>query len=110
MPLWPMRWGQNDADGERGATQESEWHTGADPCTGTSARHHPPSQCSGLGGVVFSSCPIASIIRRQIASPAQLPASASSSARIALFYIRLVAVTFQHQVGDAPDVNFRDHA
>ena len=59
---------------------------------------------------MFSSCPIASIIRRQIASPAQLPASASSSARIALFYIRLVAVTFQHQVGDAPDVNFRDHA
>jgi len=25
-----MRWGQNDADGERGATQESEWH-GARP-------------------------------------------------------------------------------
>jgi len=51
---------------------------------GTSARHHPPSQCSSSGGVVFSSCPIASINRRQIASPALSPASASSSARIAL--------------------------
>ena len=26
------------------------------------------------------------------------------------FYVSLIAVAFQHQVGDAPDVNFRDHA
>jgi len=41
---------------------------------------------------VFSSCQIASIILRQIASPALSPASASSSATYRALYIRLVAV------------------
>ena len=42
---------------------------------------------------MFSSCPIASIIRRHTASPALSPASAA----------------FQHQIGDAPDIDLRDH-
>ena len=44
----------------------------------------PSSQCTGPGGVVFESCPMASIMRRQIAAPAMSPSSQISSARLAL--------------------------
>ena len=64
-------------------------------------------QWTGAGGVVLSSCPIASMIRRHTASPAQSPASAASSYRA--FDVGFIAVAIQHQGGDAPDVDLRDH-
>ena len=59
---------------------------------------------------MFSNCPLASIMRRQIASPAQSPGSAKLFRPYRAFYIRLIAVAFQHQVGDTPDIDLRDHA
>ena len=65
-------------------TRSGSRHHSRPHAPASSTWHHRPGQCSGPGGVVFSSGPIASILRRQTASPAQSPASASSSARIAL--------------------------
>jgi hypothetical protein len=41
-------------------------------------------QCTDPGGVILASCPMASLIRRQTATPASSPSAARSSARLAL--------------------------
>jgi hypothetical protein len=58
---------------------------------------------------VFSSCLIASIIRRQTPRQSNRPPRKVLPPYRA-FDVRLIAVAFQHQVGDAPDVNLWDHA
>jgi hypothetical protein len=75
---------QNDADRKHGANEQSGRHTAGDPRTGIVNAASSPQSVQRPGGVMFTSCPIASIIRRQIASPVQSPFSANSSARSAL--------------------------
>jgi hypothetical protein len=76
---------------------------------GTSTRRHHPCQCSGPGGVVFTSCPIASMTRRHTAAVviASLREFVDPSGA---FRHGVVAVMLEHQVGDAPDVDLGYHA
>jgi len=68
----------------------------------------PSGQWTGPDGVVFASCAIASMIRCQVGAPLSSSSSASSSARSA-FLERSLAVTLEHQVRRAPDIDLRDH-
>jgi len=93
-------WKSHLTEAERGCLAEAEIGSATEMSSKTQMRrtilivpklaHGPPaaghrlSQCSGPVGVVFSSCPIAAIIRRQTASPALSAASASSADLIAL--------------------------
>jgi hypothetical protein len=67
-------------------------------------------QCTGAGGVLFTSCPIASVTRRQTAAPALSPFAGKLRRPYRTLRLSLIAVVLKHQVGGAPDVDLRDHA
>jgi hypothetical protein len=59
---------------------------------------------------VFTSSPIASVIRRQTAAPELSPFAASSCVRIALSTSALISIALEHQLSDTPNVDVRYHA